>query len=94
MTQKQKRTLYWILASVVLVAACRLVSGALPAPLALACYLVPYLVVGGDVLKKALKGIKNRRRRVGDPRKRGPAPPLSSNCPVTWGLLLISFPFS
>ena len=61
MTQKQKRTLYRILASVVLVAACRLVSGALPAPLALACYLVPYLVVGGDVLKKALKGIKNRQ---------------------------------
>ncbi|MGN0706847.1 MAG: heavy metal translocating P-type ATPase [Faecalibacterium sp.] len=61
MTKKQKRTLYRILAAAALMVLCALAADALPAPLKLACYLVPYLVVGWDVLKKALKGIRNRQ---------------------------------
>ena len=34
---------------------------ALPMPVELALYCIPYLVVGWDVLRKALKGIKNRQ---------------------------------
>ena len=34
---------------------------ALPTPVELLLYLIPYLVVGKDVLRKAIKGVKNRQ---------------------------------
>ena len=56
MTKKQKKMLYRILAALALV----LVLKLLP-PLAMAAelllYCIPYLVVGWDVLRKALLGI-------------------------------------
>ena len=58
MTKKQKRALYQILAALALLVVIALAPLALPDFL---LYLVPYLVVGWDVLRKALKGIKNRQ---------------------------------
>ena len=60
MTQKQKKVLYQIIASVVLIVILRLLP-AFPTPVELVLYLIPYLVVGWDVLRKALLGIKNRQ---------------------------------
>ena len=34
---------------------------ALPTPVELLLYLIPYFVVGKDVLRKAIKGVKNRQ---------------------------------
>ena len=59
MTKKQKSALARILAALALLAALML-APPLPLPGWL-LYLVPYLVVGWDVLRKALKGIKNRQ---------------------------------
>jgi len=59
MTKKQKRSLYQILAALALVAIIRLLPP-LPIPEIL-LYLVPYLVVGWDVLRKAIKGVRNRQ---------------------------------
>ena len=65
MNSKQKKMLYRIVAAAVLVVVLQLLpeSGLLdlvPVPLGL-LYLIPYLVVGGDVLRKAIKGIQNRQ---------------------------------
>ena len=60
MTKKQKKVLYQIIASVVLIVILRLLP-AFPTPVALVLSLIPYLVVGWDVLRKALLGIKNRQ---------------------------------
>ena len=60
MTKKQKKVLYQIIAAVILVAILKLLPQ-FPTPVELVLYLIPYLVVGWDVLRKALKGIKNRQ---------------------------------
>ena len=58
--QKTEKVLYQIIASVVLIVLLRLLP-AFPTPVELVLYLIPYLVVGWDVLRKALLGIKNRQ---------------------------------
>ena len=55
MNKKQKKTLERILIAVALVILLKLLP-ALPMPVELALYCIPYLVVGWDVLRKALKG--------------------------------------
>ncbi len=65
MNSKQKKMLYRIVAAAVLVVVLQLLPGSglldlVPVPLGL-LYLIPYLVVGGDVLRKAIKGIQNRQ---------------------------------
>ena len=60
MTKKQKKTLYRIIASVILILILKLLPS-FPTPAELVLYCIPYLVVGWDVLRKALKGIKNRQ---------------------------------
>ena len=61
MTKKQKKTLRRILLAAVLSLCVSLVTVFLELPwfLQLALWLVPYLVIGHDVLKKAVLGIKN-----------------------------------
>ena len=61
MTKKQKKTLRRILLAAVLSLCVFLVTVFLELPwfLQLALWLVPYLVIGHDVLKKAVLGIKN-----------------------------------
>ena len=61
MTKKQKKTLRRILLAVVLSLCVFLATTFLELPwfLQLALWLVPYLVIGHDVLKKAVLGIKN-----------------------------------
>ena len=58
MSKKQKRTLARILAAAVLVILLQLVALPLPGWL---LYLVPYLIVGGDILRKAALGVRNRQ---------------------------------
>ena len=60
MTKKQKKVLYQIIAAVILIVILKFLP-AFPTPVELVLYLIPYLVVGWDVLRKALKGIKNRQ---------------------------------
>ena len=60
MTKKQKKMLYRIIAALALVLVLKLLPP-LPASVELLLYCIPYLVVGWDVLRKALKGIKNRQ---------------------------------
>ena len=60
MTKKQKKALYRILIALAMVGVLGLLPE-LPMPVELALYCIPYLVVGWDVLRKALKGIKNRQ---------------------------------
>ena len=60
MTKKQKKVLYQIIAALVLVVILKLLPE-FPTPVELVLYLIPYLVVGWDVLRKAWKGIKNRQ---------------------------------
>ena len=64
MTKKQKKSLQQIIAALALVILLKLllsVLPALPTPVELLLYLIPYFVVGKDVLRKALLGIKNRQ---------------------------------
>ena len=64
MTKKQKKSLQQILIALALVILLMLLLGVLPAlptPVELLLYLIPYLVVGKDVLRKAIKGVKNRQ---------------------------------
>ena len=64
MTKKQKKSLQQILIALALVILLKLLLGVLPAlptPVELLLYLIPYFVVGKDVLRKALLGIKNRQ---------------------------------
>ena len=59
MTKKQKKVLYRIIASVVLLVAIIVLTKfvTLNKWVELLLYLVPYLVIGYDILKKAVKGI-------------------------------------
>ncbi|MCD7806490.1 MAG: heavy metal translocating P-type ATPase [Lachnospiraceae bacterium] len=63
MNQKQKRTLYRIIISftalVVITLICRLVD--LPVLVQAILYLIPYLIIGYDILRKAWKGIRNHQ---------------------------------
>ena len=64
MTKKQKKSLQQILIALALVILLKLllrVLPALPTLVELLLYLIPYFVVGKDVLRKAIKGIKNRQ---------------------------------
>ena len=60
MTKKQKKMLYRIIAALALVLVLKLLPP-LPTSVELLLYCIPYLVVGWDVLHKALLGIKNRQ---------------------------------
>ena len=60
MTKKQKKVLYQIIAAVILIVILKFLP-TFPTPVEMVLYLIPYLVVGWDVLRKALKGIKNRQ---------------------------------
>ena len=53
MNKKQKKTLYRILIALALVVVLKLLPE-FPTPVELALYCIPYLVVGWDVLRKAL----------------------------------------
>lgn len=59
MTKKQKKVLYRIIIAAVLL----LVLGLLPAEgiLRFVLYMIPYLIIGYDILRKAWKGILNRQ---------------------------------
>jgi len=64
MSQKQKKLLVRILAAAVFFVPLYLISEglvslSLPKPALLALFLVPYLLVGHDILRKALHGIRN-----------------------------------
>lgn len=58
MTKKQKKVLWRILISALLVILLQFVP--VSGYVALAVYLIPYLIIGYDILKKAGKGIRNR----------------------------------
>ena len=60
MNKKQKKNLYRIITALVLVLILKLLPQ-FPTPVELLLYCIPYLVVGWDVLRKALLGIKNRQ---------------------------------
>ena len=60
MNKKQKKNLRRILIALILVLILKLLPQ-FPTPVELALYCIPYLVVGWDVLRKALLGIKNRQ---------------------------------
>ena len=57
---KKQKNLYRIIAALVLVLILKLLPQ-FPTPVELLLYCIPYLVVGWDVLRKALLGIKNRQ---------------------------------
>ncbi len=63
MTSKQKKVLWRIILSAVLIVAaeilCHTVKVIIPVQIVL--YLIPYFIIGYDILKKALKGIWNRQ---------------------------------
>ncbi|SHK05538.1 heavy metal translocating P-type ATPase [Hespellia stercorisuis] len=59
MNKKQKKVLIRIIAAAVLIAALAFVPA--DGYLKFVLYLIPYLVIGYDILKKALKGILNRQ---------------------------------
>lgn len=60
MNKKQKKLLYRIIAAIVCVIALLLLDSVIPTwYLKLALYMVPYLIVGHDILKKAWHGIRN-----------------------------------
>ena len=63
MSKKQKKVLVRIIAALVLLAGVILLdkSALLPQWAVIILYLVPYFVIGYDILWKALKGIKNRQ---------------------------------
>ena len=60
MNKKQKKNLQRIIIALILVLILKLLSQ-FPTPVELVLYCIPYLVVGWDVLRKALLGIKNRQ---------------------------------
>lgn len=63
MTQKQKKVLYRIIITFLLLASLAVLGRFLKLPvwIWLLLYMVPYLVIGHDILKKAYKGIRNRQ---------------------------------
>ena len=60
MNKKQKKNLQRIIIALILVLILKLLPQ-FPTPVELLLYCIPYLVVGWDVLRKALLGIKNRQ---------------------------------
>ena len=60
MNKKQKKNLQRIIIALILVLILKLLPQ-FPTPVELVLYCIPYLVVGWDVLRKAIKGIKNRQ---------------------------------
>ena len=60
MNKKQKKNLQRIIIALILVLILKLLPQ-FPTPVDLVLYCIPYLVVGWDVLRKALLGIKNRQ---------------------------------
>lgn len=63
MTKKQKKVLYRIIISLVLLVAVSIVDTLVELPMIaqVILYLIPYLIIGYDILKKAGKGILNRQ---------------------------------
>jgi len=63
MTKKQKKNLKRIIISGIILIALEIIFRFIEAPvwIKLICYLIPYFIVGLDILKKALKGIKNKQ---------------------------------
>lgn len=63
MTKKQKKVLYRIIISLVLLVAVSIVDMLVELPLIaqVVLYLIPYFIIGYDILKKAGKGILNRQ---------------------------------
>jgi len=64
MTKKQKKVLIRIIITIVLLAAVKvttMIVGDLPIYIEAPLYLIPYFVIGYDILKKAWKGILNRQ---------------------------------
>lgn len=59
MNKKQKKTLARIIVAFVLLVALHFVP--VEGALRFCCYMVPYLIVGYDILLKAAKGVKNRQ---------------------------------
>ena len=59
MTKKQKRVLIRIIVAAVLIIAFSFLP--LEGYIRFICYMVPYLIIGYDVLRKAIKGILNRQ---------------------------------
>ncbi|MBQ2453984.1 MAG: cadmium-translocating P-type ATPase [Lachnospiraceae bacterium] len=59
MNKKQKQTLYRIIISAVLLSGLHFVP--VTGVLRILLYLIPFLIIGYDVLRKAFKGIKNRQ---------------------------------
>ena len=59
MNKKQKKMLYRILAATALM----ILFVLLPVEgyLRFACFMIPYVIIGYDILRKAWKGIKNRQ---------------------------------
>ena len=63
MNSKQKKVLYRIIISAVIVVAVSVVDAVMPLNIWILAvlYLIPYFVIGYDILKKALKGIIKRQ---------------------------------
>ena len=63
MNKKQKKVLKRILVAAVLLIAIGIAGSIVELPkwLEFICYMVPYLVIGYDILKKAWKGICNKQ---------------------------------
>lgn len=63
MTRKQKKVLYRIVIAAVLLIALSIVCNSfdLNTYVSAGLYIIPYLVIGYDILKKAIKGIMNRQ---------------------------------
>ena len=63
MTKKQKKVLYRIIISLVLLVAVSIVDTLVELPMIaqVVLYLIPYFIIGYDILKKAGKGILNRQ---------------------------------
>lgn len=63
MTKKQKKVLYWIIISLVLLIAVSIIDTLVELPMIaqVILYLIPYFIIGYDILRKAGKGILNRQ---------------------------------
>lgn len=63
MTKKQKKVLYRIIISLVLLVAVSIIDTLVELPMTaqVILYLIPYFIIGYDILKKAGKGILNRQ---------------------------------
>ena len=63
MTKKQKKVLYRIIISLVLLIAVSIIDTLVELPMIaqVILYLIPYFIIGYDILRKAGKGILNRQ---------------------------------